>query len=222
MYHHSGHDYNALFNTCHFHFSFSRDYPGSGTALAAPSDAQSQQLLPSHPTPQQQPAPSKSSSSNPGGPPPLFQLGGGSSSAQLKQSIQSTKNKLKNTKKSKASSSSSKRAQSIDWTSNQYDQQQQQQQQQPQQPQHTEDYYSVPRKCHRAVSQNYLDQQPASDWPADASAFSSVPVPPSSPPPSPPYANEAMWRGDSAAAAAVNGDEIQRADSMQDISRYYS
>ena len=143
-------------------------------------------------------------------------------SNQLKQSRQKLKHRSSKEKKAK-------RAQSIDWT-----QQQQQQQQQhlmdssaasaattASTGNHTEDYYSVPRKCHRAVSSNYLDQSVENcPWNEGGTCqFAVVPQPPSTPPPSPPY------KGDSTNAVSAmdsnHVDEIARADSMQDISRYY-
>ena len=47
-----------------------------------------------------------------------------------------------------------------------------------------EEYYSVPRKCHRVSSSGYLSLQPTT---SDAGDRFSVPQPPSSPPPTPPF-----------------------------------
>lgn len=151
------------------------------------------------------------------------------------QVIQMTKQKLKHTgnhsktlDERSSSSQRAKRAQSIDWTNQDPNIQQQQQITAQVNAMHAnEDYYSVPRKCHRAVSSNYLDQDVhstggaswATDPKVDLYHFSSVPQPPPSPPPSPPYqtSQAASW----AASTSDNGDGIARADSISDMARFY-
>ena len=163
----------------------------------------------------------------------------------LQQTIQSTRNKLRNTSSSSTKKQRAKRAQSIDWTA---ESAAHVGHMTPTSANHqyvggAEDYYSVPRKCHRTVSSDYLDAagssaahvapstssgattatnatsdgtQLTSDchypW-SDPHGFSTAPVPPSSPPPTPPYANQALWADDP--------DAVLRADSMHDVSKYY-
>lgn len=142
----------------------------------------------------------------------------------LKQSIQNTRQKLRNTR-NKNNDKRAKRAQSIDWTAQPdsfgTDSPILEHNQTHVQVNHSataEDYYSVPKKCHRTVSSNYLDHSMDYPW-SDGSHFSStIPQPPTSPPPSPPYANKAMWARQT---STENPDAVMRADSLSDMSKYY-